>query len=365
MSEHTPLSGVSAKAGALFCNEAGWLMPAHYGDPDSEYRQACDHAALFDISHQGKVELTGRDACKFLHNLCTNDIKGLAIGAGCEAFLTTAQARVIARILIYHHGLNNGMNALWLDVGAAMAEKVIKHLDHYLIREQVEIADRTGEFAQMHLAGPEAKAVLETALFGDFPELAELHHVERTTSDGAIAHIRRHAPLALPGYDIVCLNHVAEGIWQALTNAGARPGGLQAYETLRVEGGAPVNGLDIDETNLAPEVGRTDRAISYTKGCYLGQEPVVRIRDLGHVNRSLLGLRLSGSKALPRGTKLFHHGKEAGYVTSSVMSPRLGTAIALAYIRRGSHEPGTMVEVEADGYRLAAEVASLPFIHAS
>src|SRR5262245_59932956 len=120
----------------------------------AEYRCAVEEAAIFDQSQRGKVELTGPEAGTFLHNLCTNDIVHLAVGAGCEAFLTNAKARVVAHLRVYHLLLHDGRDALWLDVAGGQAEIVLKHLDHYLISEQVELADRTSEFTQLLLAGP-------------------------------------------------------------------------------------------------------------------------------------------------------------------------------------------------------------------
>jgi glycine cleavage system T protein len=356
MSDRTPLYDVAARAGAVLTEDVGWLVPAHYGDATAEYRQACERAALFDVSHRGKVEVAGKDAGTFLHNLCSNDTKNLAVGAGCEAFFLTVQARVVGHALIHR----DGRDAFWLDLAPGLAEKVLKHLDRYLISEQVEFADRTRALAQFHLAGPEAKSILEQALPVKLPDLVASQQVQGILA-GAPCPIRRHDPLGLPGYDILCPVSQAESVWQALTAAGARPAGLQAYEVLRIEAGTPVYGVDMDETNLAPEVGRTKQAISYAKGCYLGQEPVVRIRDLGHVNRTLLGLKITSSEPVPRGAKLFRDGKEAGQVTSSAVSPRLGTAIALAYVRRGCQQPGTPLDVEADGSRWTAEVVSLPF----
>jgi folate-binding protein YgfZ len=156
----------------------------------------------------------------------------------------------------------------------------------------------------------------------------------------------------------VCLRNRAEGIWQMLVNAGAQPAGLEAYHTLRVEAGTPEYGPDIDENTFAPEVGRIPQAISYAKGCYLGQEPIVMARDRGHVNRALSGLKLTGG-VVPRGSVLVRDGKEIGWTLSSVVSPRLGP-IALAYVRRGSQEPGTAVEVAVAGERRAAVVTALP-----
>ena len=361
MPEKTPLYDLASQAGATFAEEAGWVVPHAYGNVGSEYDQARLRAALFDVSHRSKVELTGGDAVTFLQNLGTNDIASLPVGAGCELFFTTAQAKVVGHAVVYHLLREDGSEALWLDADPGQADKLLKHLDHYLISEQVEITDRTREFAQVHLAGPQARQMLQRALDEEVPDLAPLQHVMRTFAGDLTCQIRRHDPLGVPGYDIVCLGSRAAEVWEMLAGAGASPAGLQAYELLRVEAGTPVYGKDIDDNNLALEVGRTEQAISYRKGCFLGQEPLVRIRDLGHVNRSLTGLKLAGGERVPAGSKLFRDGKEVGWVTSSVVSPRLGTAIALAYVRRGHQEPGTALEVEAAGTRRAAEVAALPF----
>src|SRR5262249_7720485 len=152
------------------------------------------------------------------------------------------------------------------------------------------------------------------------------------------------------------------GLWQRLTNAGARPGGTEVYNILRVEAGTPRYGVDIDEERLVMEVGRTAQAISYTKGCYLGQEPVGMARDPGHVNRTPLRLKVRQAGVVPHGSRLFRDGKEVGLVTSSVLSPLVGGVIALAYVRRGSQEVGTVVEIETAAGRCTAEVASLPFL---
>jgi glycine cleavage system T protein len=361
MAEKTPLYDVAARAGAEFVEEAGWLMPARYGNVEAEYRRALEGTALFDVSHRAKVELTGPEAVAFLQNLSTNDIASLPIGAGCEVFFTTMHAKVVAHALVYRLLLHDNREAFWLDVAPGMSEKILKHLDHYLISEQVEFADRTGEFAHLHLAGPLAKPTLERALGDDVPDLAELQHMMRTFGASATCHIRRHDPLGVPGFDIVCLRGRAEEVWNQLTRLGAVPAGLQADEVLRVEAGTPVYGKDMDESTLALEVGRTREAICYTKGCFLGQEPLVRIRDLGHINRLLLGVKLTGADPVSRGSRLFRDGKEVGQVTSSVYSPRLGSGIALAYVRRGHQEPGTRLEVEVEGTRRTGEVAGLPF----
>jgi folate-binding protein YgfZ len=325
--------------------------------PFPDYANACRGAALFDISTWGKIEITGPDAAKFLHNMCTNDVVNLAAGSGREAFLTTGQAKIVAHVLIYHLAKGD----FWLDAGPDLGEAVTKHLDHFHVAEQFDVADRTPEWFQFHLAGPHAPNVLGRVLGEEPPAFLELQHVTRSLGLAVSAQIRRHDVLGLPGYDLLGPREQAAVVWQSLTTAGASPAGLEAYHTLRIEAGMPLYGVDVDATNLPQEVGRMEQTVSFTKGCYIGQETVARIRTYGHVNRSLVGLKLASDKAVPRGAKVFRDGAEVGYVTSSVRSPRLGTAIALGYVRRGSQEPGTSVTVEAEDSRWTAEVVSLPF----
>jgi folate-binding protein YgfZ len=324
----------------------------------NDYDRARTGAALFDISDRGKVELTGVDAPSFLHNMSTNDILNLPLGAGCEAFFTTAKAKAVAHALIYHVRIADGRDALWLDVAPGQAEHLIRHLDRFLIAEQVEMADRTADFAQFHLAGPNAKQVLERAIGDAIPDLEPLQHMERTFGASAVCHIRRHDPLGVPGYDLVCLKTRAGEVQQQLIAAGAAPAGLETYEVLRVEAGTPVYGPDIDENRFVVEVGRTD-AICYTKGCYLGQEPIVMARDrAGHVNRAFRGLKMSDVAA--PGTKLVAADvKEVGVVTSSVVSPRLGP-IGLGYVRRGHEEAGMTLNVGSADSGQSAVVSNLP-----
>lgn len=331
-------------------------------DPLAEYRRARETCVVFDTSARGKVQVAGKDAASFLHNLCTNDIENLPLGGGCEAFFCNAKAKVIAHALIYHVLLGPEKHAFWMDTAPGIGEKLAKHLDRYLIAEEVELADKSGEFSQLHLVGPNARAVLTRALADDVPDLGSLQHMERTFGASVHSHIRRNDALGLPGYDIVCLNALAPGLWRMLTECGASPAGSEAYELLRVEAGTPEYGKDIDEDRFAFDVGRTPIAISYAKGCYLGQEPIVMARDRsGHAPRTLLGLKLNSDQAVDRLSKVVHGTEEIGFVTSSVVSPRLGCSIALAYLRYGHQTPGTVMEVRTPSGPITAEVTALPF----
>jgi tRNA-modifying protein YgfZ len=359
MPERTPLHDVTAAQGVAFTEDAGWLVPAHFGDARAEYAAACDHAAVFDQSHRGKIEAVGKEALFFLHNLSTNDIKNLPVGGGCEAFLANARARALAHVYVYRLP-PEAPPYLWLDAGPGMGEKVFKHLDRHLISEQVELADRTREYAQVHLCGPEARAALEKALGGPVGEQGELQHEGRPLGAAGTVQVRRHDLLGLPGYDLLWPAEGAAAFWETLTRAGALPAGREAFEVLRVEAGLPLYGVEMDEDRFVVEAGRTPQAISYNKGCYLCQEPIVMARDRGHVNRALLGLTFPEGGPAPRGAKVFQGAQEVGQVTSSVVSPRLGQAVALAYLRRGHQTPRTALEVEVEGVRRQAVIAPLP-----
>jgi folate-binding protein YgfZ len=174
--------------------------------------------------------------------------------------------------------------------------------------------------------------------------------------------IRRQDLLGVPGFDLVFRRPLqGRDVWSVLSGRGIALAGREAYEALRIEAGTPAYGPDIDESILGPEVGRTAQAISYQKGCYLGQEPVCRIRDLGQVNRTLMGLQIPGDAPVPQGARLLRTGSEVGQVRSSALSPRIGARVALAYVRRGSQQPGTAVEVETPEGLWPAEVVALPF----
>jgi folate-binding protein YgfZ len=323
--------------------------------PPPGYEAARAGAALFDVSARGKIEAEGKDAAVFLHNVCTNDVKGLPPSSGREAFFCTATAKVVAHGWIYREPPRGKQERLWVDVGPGQGEKVFRHLDRHIVGDDVTVTDRTAALAQLHLCGPNAAAVLRAAVGLEPP--AEGIFVTLQGADGMVVVVRESRRLGLPGFDLLCPAEKGADWSRALVQAGAVPASHEAYEVLRVEAGMPEYGIDMDENTFAPEVGRVS-GISYQKGCYLGQEPIVMARDRGVVQRTLVGL-LAGEPA-PAGSLLSRDGKEVGRVTSSVVSPRLG-AVALAYAKRGSQAPGTELELAVAGSRRVVKVVKLPF----
>mgnify|MGYP001364955390 FL=1 len=360
MTLRSPLHERTTRAGARFGIVADWEMPSDFGDALSEYRQLVAAASIIDCSNRGKLELVGPDAPSFLHNLCTNDILNLPLGGGCEAFFCTATAKVVDFAWIFHLRVAGEQDALWIDVAPGRGEILREHLERFHIAEQFEVIDRTRDFAQIHLAGPNAATVLATAIDAPVPELQPLQHMERTIGARGTCSIRRNDLLGVPGFDLVCRNERAAEVWDALRAAGAGPAGATAFEWLRVEAGTPIVGIDVDEARFVLEVGRA-HAVSFNKGCYLGQEPIVMARDrAGHVNRTLRGLRLEDGPAVaPKSRVVSESGQDVGTTTSSAISPRFGP-IALAYVRRGHEAPGTRLRIDHAGGRMA-EVVALPF----
>jgi tRNA-modifying protein YgfZ len=306
-----------------------------------------------------KIELTGRDRTKFLHNLCTQDIKGLEPGHGCEAFLTNAQGRILYFVRAFADA-----ESLWLDTVPGVAKTLLAHLDHFRISERVEMTDRSSQFAQVLFMGPKARDCL-VAAGASAPASGDLAHanVVLAGQNCALIHI---ATLVQPAYELRIPAAYVADIWQAMWRAamplGLLPMGTSAFDSLRVEAGWPEYGRDIDETNLPQELGRTERAVSFTKGCYLGQETVARIDALGHVNKHLVGLMIPSERDLPpSGAQIILGDKVLGQVTSSAYSVPLGHAIAMGYVRRGHERPGTELVIESRNKAVRAVVYALPF----
>lgn len=295
-------------------------------------------AFLFDTSTAGKLRLTGPDAPAFVSNLSTNDIKAIPLGGGCETYFCDHRAKALFQAWVYHILLPNKDHALWVETNPGRGELLFKHLDRYLISEQVELEDVTAAFAQFHLAGPTATAILDK-LVGQVPELTEFQHMERTVA-GVLCSIRCRTQLGMPGFDLVCDAASADKVRQAVVSAGAEMGSPELFEQLRINAGTPLYGPDIDENRFVMEVGNVARAVSYSKGCYLGQEPIVMSRDrAGHAPRSFVKLTLDGD-APPVGAKILAGEEEAGAVTSAAFG------VALGYVRWKHREPGTVLTID-------------------
>jgi folate-binding protein YgfZ len=313
-----------------------------------DYRALTAEAGWCDLGFRTQIEVTGADRTRLLHNLCTADVNRLQPGQGCEAFFTTVQGKTLSFAQVFC-----GPDSLIVETVFGQAERLMAHLDRYLIREDAQLHDRSetcsvllvsghqapDRLADLRLAMPASPLAHESARVGVAP--VSLRRIRMTSAHCFMLSV--HA------------EHV-QTVVDALNGAGVAACQPEALEVARVEAGWPVFGKDVTDENLPQEVDRNDLAISFSKGCYLGQETVARIDALGHVNRKLVGVRLSGDRPVEPGTPLTSEGKQVGSVTSSVYSPRLGCPLALAYVRRGYNEDSTPLQSPVG----QAQVVALP-----
>jgi folate-binding protein YgfZ len=283
---------------------------------------------------RSQVEILGKDRARLLHGLCTNDVKGLLPGGGCEAFLTDAQGHVIGYVGILCTG-----ESFVLDSAEGEAERIIQSLDRYVVREDVRFIDRSLEWNELLVSGLKAGELVGRLLIEPAPAVDWQH---RSASIGGGTISVRRTPLAGPdGFQLSGPAEILSQVRARLIEGGAMPCEAGVAEVLRIESGTPVFGRDITDGNFPQEVDRDALAISFTKGCYLGQETVARIDSLGHVNWMLRRLRLAGAALPPARAEVARDGKVIARLTASVcFSPRFSGPLALAYVRRGDHQPG-------------------------
>ena len=275
-------------------------------------------AGWLDLGARSRLLIKGADRKRFLHGQVTNDVNKLQVGQGCYAAIVTAKGKIESDVYIWCLE-----DALLLDFEPGLTQKIAARFEKYVIADDVQIEDAAETYTMFTVQGPQANPPPNV---GDcvFPNA-------RGTAKGFDVFVPRGVKVDLPG------KRCSE----------------EALEIVRIESGMPRFGVDMDETNLAPEAGIEARAISYAKGCYIGQEVISRIRTYGQVAKALRGLKCD---ALPkRGDKLFLQGKEVGHVTSAIFSPALKQNIALGYVRREHNAIGTKLD--------GAEIVQLPFVN--
>jgi glycine cleavage system T protein len=359
MAKQSPLVDFHRSNGATLAEYNGWLLPRVFGATEGEYRAVRSAVGLIDLPHRGLLQFTGPDRASFLQGMLSNDVLALKPFEGQYATILNQQGKVLADLRVLC-----AMNSLYLDFWEALKDKVVAHLNRYLVADEVEIADRSEEYATLSLQGPSSEALLAgLAWQADSPKQL-LHHAMVNTEGAAICVVRAsHTGEA--GFDLIIPRAELVNVAQRLTDIGKQYSavwiGQETLDTLRIEAGIPLYGTDFSEDNLLLEVG-LDNALSFTKGCYLGQEVVERVRSRGHVNKRLCGVLFEGATPARQGNTVHAEEKQIGTITSSVFSPTLKRAVGLGYINRDYWEPGTPVTVNSDGRFLTATVTNLPFI---
>ena len=355
----TPLAELHRAAGAEFAEFFGVRLPAQFGDSLTEYEAARNSVALVDTNFRAVFALTGPDRVRYLNAVTSGNIRDLTPGRSALGLLLNAQGHMLAelitlvledRLLVLSH--------------AFLRQRTFEILDKFIIMDDATLTDETAQTGTLAIEGAKAPDLLRKLMHVDYMQLPTAAHVTAVLeSSGAAIPCRviRHSLFGLRGAELLLPRESLSAAWQALSAAartlGGSPIGYRALNMLRLEAGIPWFGTDFDEHQIPQEARVESTHISFTKGCYTGQEIVERVRSRGHVNRRLAGLLFSSAEAPQSGMPVFAvNGAEAGHVTRAAFSPLAGKAIGMAYLRREYLEPGTKLRCGT----AEAEVIELP-----
>jgi folate-binding protein YgfZ len=325
-----------------------------------DYRALHESAASAEIAPRGLIALTGADRAAYLHGLLTNDIQALAPGTGCYAGWLTAQGRMMTDM----HVLESGGMTL-VDVPAALTDDLVERLNRFVFSEDVQISSLSDELVAVGVHGPMAASLLGPALAGDsegalsgLDGWRQYQHA-RGALRGIPIGIARIDQLGVPGFTLHVSRASEETLRGTIAALGARAVGSDAVTAARIEAGYPVFGVDMDDDIIPLEAGIESRLISFAKGCYPGQEVIVRVlhRGGGRVVRKRVGLRVEGTSIPAPRSPIQADGKDIGFVTSAGVSPVRGS-IAMGYVHRDYIEPGSRVTTQAG----PAVVSALPLV---
>lgn len=358
MANQSFLTELHKRNRAVFVEHDGWLLPDHFGDPASEYESVRESAGLVDLANRAMLQFTGADRLSYLQGMLSNDLKPLKMFDGQQATILTQQGKVVADLRVLC-----SMNAFYLDFWEPLKEKILTHLNRYLVADDVEIHDPNEQWKMLSLQGPRTQTILDQ-MFANAELPAQANHHGMVQFDGSPVCVVHADHSGYDGFDLIVQNSQLLAFTKQLNELGAAWVGERAQNILRLEAGMPRYGVDFSEDNLLLEVALDD-AVSFTKGCYLGQEVVERIRSRGHVNKKLCGLVLDGNQPASPGDKITAGDKEVGQITSSVASFALHQPIALGYVNKDFWTPGAKLSVHHSGAELAATVASRPIVPAT
>jgi len=365
----SPLDDVHSRLDALMKEDHGWSVPQSFGDELFEYAAVRERGAgLMDLSSRGRFLVSGSEAVQFLNGLITNDMKTLDQNRWMPAAFPNVQGRLIAsvRVVRYEDDLTDTKSGptFLLDTEATTHANVLKTIERFTFAGDFRVADLTNVTALLSVQGSQAAEIVRSVLGGVVAEVSRGGVAQSDWQHEQVT-ILRATHTSEDGFDLLVKAEQARILWDALVNAGAQPVGDNAQDILRIEAGIPHYGKDMDDTNVVTEAGLDD-SVSYTKGCYIGQEIIARIKYRGHVAKKLSGLIFDHAAKLEEGVKIKSlDDKEIGRLTSATYSPHLGRTIALGYLKYDYLAPGTEVKVISAGGELAARVAELPFVRGS
>ncbi len=356
------LHGFELEHGARFLEVNGFEVVEDFGDVKAEHEALRRRAGVLDLSFRGRVCLTGVDRIRFLHGQVTNDIKRLQAGSGCYAALVNAKGKMECDLNVYCLA-----DELLLDFEPGFTASLTQRLEKYVVADDVQVVEVGSLYGLLSVQGPAAAAVVNCLEMFDRLPATPFEFSKGVDSVLGEVYLANQPRLGTSGFDLLVptavIRNIAKRLAETAKTVDGRLCGWRALEIARVEAGIPRFGIDMDETCLPQECGIEARAVSYSKGCYVGQEVLNRIHTMGHVNRELRGLRLANDlPSLPvKGNELWHEGKKVGVITSAVDSPVVGGSLALGFVHRSVGRVGTRLILQAAYGESAAEIVELPF----
>ena len=350
----TPLGQLHQRAGAKLGSWFGCVLPNEFSDWPREYSFARNTVALIDKNYRAYISFAGPDRVRYLNAILSNNIKDLVAGHAVVALLLNAQGHILAEIETHARA-----DQLFCVSYAMIRESLIQNLDKYIIMDDVTLTDDTHRFGTLALEGPAAADLVKQITNTELNSLPELGSVEVLVS-GISCTVVKRTPGAQAGAEFLTERQHLEPLWKILdekaTSHGGGAMGYTALSALRLEQGAPWFSYDFGEKQIPHEANLQNTHLSFTKGCYPGQEIVERVRSRGQVNRQRVGLVFSGTEVPVAGEPLTAGGAQMGYVTRAALSPTLGLAIGMGYLRREHSAEGSQLD-----WRLGtATVAKFP-----
>lgn len=357
--KRTPLYENHHALGATFTeNHEDWELVGHFTDSYQEHHAVRQGVGVVDLSHRGRLRLTGSDRAAYLHRIISNDVEGLADGEGNYATILTNRGKIIADMSVYIFE-----DSIGIETNAETTLSLYQELDKYLIADDVTIEDFTERTGTVGVHGPKSPELLQEVCGFDVRNLPAYHSLVDEIDGRRIICVRANETGEI-GYNLCTASESTEWLWDTILTKGrafgAEPVGLTALNSLRIEAGIPRYGAELDDS-IFPGEAELEEAISFEKGCYIGQEIVARMKYRGHPNRLLRGFKIESDIPPLSGDRLFNEDKEIGWITSAVVSPTLGKTIGMGYVRVSFTDEGSQVEIETADSRVNATVQLLPF----
>lgn len=352
----TPLYDCHLAYGGKIVPFAGYLLPVQYTDVIAEHQAVRGQAGLFDVSHMGEVKITGPDALACINHLFTNDFTGMQDGRVRYSLMCNEQGGVVDDLIVYRMAADN----YFIVVNAANRNKDVEWMKAHLIGDAV-LEDISDSCALLALQGPKSRAILARVMEeADIPEKYYTFY-DHVTVSGCECLVSQTGYTGEHGYEIYCRPDDAAHIWEALLTAGKGDGlipcGLGARDTLRLEAGMPLYGHEMDDTITPVETG-LGFAVKMAKDEFIGKAALIAA---GEPSRTRIGIKVTGRGIVREACPLYAGDEQIGTTTSGTHCPHLGGAYAMALVDRRYAEPGTVLEAEVRGRRLAVEAVPLPF----